>query len=128
MIDIDYQNFTRLSHVVYQNAVAKGFHDDDARETDIQRLARFGINIHAEVSELWEAARKDKLHSPCDKDAFVQDLSGSRTLTCAEEELADIVIRALDTAAAMGLRIGDAIKAKHEFNLTRPHKHGGKLA
>ena len=128
MIDIDYNQFTRFSHLAYQNAVAHGFHDDDAHETEIQRLKGWTANLHGEVSELWEAARKDKLHAPCDKDAFVQDLSGSRTLTCAEEELADIVIRALDTAAAMGLRIGDAIKAKHEFNRTRPHKHGGKLA
>jgi len=58
----------------------------------------------------------------------VQDLGGPRSLVCVEEELADIIIRALDTAAAMGLRIGDAIKAKHEYNLTRSHKHGGKLA
>jgi len=128
MIDIDYQNINRLSHVVYQNAVAKGFHDTDASETETQRLARWAANLHGEVSELWEAARRGQLHDPCDKDAVVQDLGGPRSLVCVEEELADIIIRALDTSAALGLRIGDAIKAKHEYNLTRSHKHGGKLA
>jgi NTP pyrophosphatase (non-canonical NTP hydrolase) len=128
MIDIDYQNINRLSNVVYQNAVAKGFHEAGKTETEVQKLARYTANLHGEVSELWEAARKGQLQSPCDKDAVVQDLGGSRSLTCAEEELADIIIRALDTSAALGLRIGDAIKAKHEYNLTRSHKHGGKLA
>jgi hypothetical protein len=45
-----------------------------------------------------------------------------------EEELADIIIRAMDTACVFGLDIGNAVKLKHEYNKTRPHKHGGKLA
>jgi hypothetical protein len=57
MIDIDYQNINRLSNVVYQNAVAKGFHEAGKTETEVQKLARYTANLHGEVSELWEAAR-----------------------------------------------------------------------
>jgi NTP pyrophosphatase (non-canonical NTP hydrolase) len=45
-----------------------------------------------------------------------------------EEEMADIIIRVLDTAGFFGLDIGEAIRKKLEYNRTRPQRHGGKLA
>lgn len=42
-------------------------------------------------------------------------------------ELADCIIRILDTCADMGIDIGTLIVKKHEYNKTRPYKHGGKL-
>lgn len=39
-------------------------------------------------------------------------------------ELADIIIRTLDAAAAWGIDIDAAIARKIEYNATRPHKHG----
>lgn len=128
MPTIDYDQLDLLSEQVYQNAVAKGFHEAGKHETDVQRLARYTANLHGEVSELWEAARKGHLDAPCDKAATVPFLGGTRPLTCAEEELADIIIRALDTSRALGIRIGECVKAKHEYNQSRPHMHGGKLA
>jgi NTP pyrophosphatase (non-canonical NTP hydrolase) len=53
---------------------------------------------------------------------------GRRPLTCIEEELADIIIRTLDTAQAFGVDIDRAVTAKMAYNATRPHRHGGKLA
>lgn len=41
-------------------------------------------------------------------------------------ELADIIIRTLDTAAAWGIDIDAAIERKMAYNLTRAHKHGRK--
>lgn len=128
MPSIDYDQLDLLSDQVYQNAIVKGFHEAGKNENDVQRLARYTANLHGEVSELWEAARRGTLDDPCDKDATVPFLGGTRQLTCAEEELADIVIRAMDTARALGIRIGECVKAKHEYNLGRPHMHGGKLA
>ena len=126
---IDFNQLTEFSKQVFDNASAKGFHDADQHENEVQCAARHTANLHGEVSELWEAARKGDLHKPCDKDAYViLDYNASRKLTCAEEELADIVIRACDTAATLGIDIGAAVKAKHEYNKTRAHKHGGKLA
>jgi NTP pyrophosphatase (non-canonical NTP hydrolase) len=104
---------------VFLIAQEHGFHDgDEVGKVSLDRLAKFCANLHGEVSELWEAARKGHLLEKCDKPV---------NLTCAEEELADIVIRAFDTAYTLGLDIGRAIALKSQYNESRPHMHG-KLA
>lgn len=42
-------------------------------------------------------------------------------------ELADVIIRTLDLAAALGIDIEDAMRVKMDYNTTRPTRHGGKL-
>jgi NTP pyrophosphatase (non-canonical NTP hydrolase) len=42
-------------------------------------------------------------------------------------ELADCIIRILDYCGHAGIDIEQAIKIKHEYNKTRPHRHGGKV-
>lgn len=74
--------------------------------------------IHSEISEALEAYRTKgdgRYESP---------LPGEHSLC---EELADAVIRIFDLSEFLGLDIIAMIAAKHEYNLTRPHKHGGKL-
>jgi NTP pyrophosphatase (non-canonical NTP hydrolase) len=97
----------------WQIAEAKGFHE--VNNTPPAWVA----NLHGEVSELWEAYRNGKLDEPCDKGI---------PLTNAEEELADIVIRAFDTAGQLGFDIERAILVKLEYNASRPYLHGGKKA
>ena len=92
-----------------------------------EMLPKYLMNMHAELSELWEAWRKGNINAPCDKSAKMLELN-VKELTCFEEELADIVIRALDTAHAFGIDIEKAIESKHAYNATRSHRHGGKLA
>lgn len=70
--------------------------------------------IHAEVSELVEAIRKDPT-APCPK---------VPEITLQDEEAADIFIRLLDFCAARGIDLGRAVALKHEFNKTRPYRHG----
>lgn len=41
-------------------------------------------------------------------------------------ELADALIRILDTAAGLGIDLAEMIRIKHNYNLTRPKRHGGK--
>lgn len=91
----------------------KGFHDEPVP------MAVSLQNINGEVSELWEAYRKSALHKPCDKPC---------ALSCLEEELADILIRVLDTAYEYEVDIAKAVKLKTEYNKKRPHRHGGKIA
>lgn len=43
-------------------------------------------------------------------------------------ELADVIIRACDTAGAMGIDMEAELRAKLAFNRTRSHRHGGKIA
>jgi NTP pyrophosphatase (non-canonical NTP hydrolase) len=99
----------------------KGWHDNAVS------VASMVANLHGEASELWEAYRAGKLHDECDK-ADKMRAAGTPVLTCAEEELADIIIRALDDAYLMGVDIEKALAGKIAFNRTRPHRHGGKLA
>lgn len=117
----DFLALDRIAEDMFAIAVEKGFHPDPS-QVAIPWPINFGemcANIHSEVSELWEAYRNSKLASPCDK---------SCGLTCAEEELADIVIRTMDLAGVMGISLGVAIKAKSDYNRTRPHRHGDKKA
>lgn len=39
-------------------------------------------------------------------------------------ELADCVIRIMDTCEALGIDLQEMILEKHEYNKTRPYKHG----
>lgn len=110
-------NLNTLRDQVHGLAKSKGWHDDTMSVIDY--MAKATANLHGETSELWEAARRGELNKQCDK---------ACALTCIEEELADIIIRALDTAGRMGVDIEAAVSAKHFYNATRPHRHGGKLA
>lgn len=108
----------RLAARMYRGAADHGFHEGEAIGPDAittERMGLFCANLHGEVSELWEACRKGVLHNECDKGI---------SLTNAEEELADIVIRAMDTAHALGISLGGAVAKKSKYNEGRPYKHG----
>lgn len=107
---------------IYQGAKEHGFHDE--LEPDVPRYI---ANLHGEISEIWEAYRKSSLNKLCDKSDKMKEL-GLEPLTCAEEEIADILIRTLDTAKSLGVDIEKALINKHKYNQSRSYKHGGKLA
>ena len=109
---------------LWRVAASKGFHDEDQEASGI---ARYIANLHGEVSELWEAFRHGALNKPCDK-ADEMVAAGIPALTCAEEEIADILIRVLDTAKALSIDVAFAVANKDAFNQTRSHRHGGKIA
>lgn len=97
-----------LQSAVHANAVGHGWWEGE--QNDAEKIAL----MHSELSEALEAMREGNPDS--DKIAF----------SSVEEELADCVIRILDYAGRRRLDIAGAILAKHEYNLTRPYKHGGK--
>lgn len=107
-----------IAEELYANAKNKGFHDEDFDLSDIILMSKWTANLHGEISELWESARKGQLHAPCDKDC---------PLTQAEEEFADIFIRCCDSAKAFGIDLGRAVHIKAQYNASRHHMHG-KLA
>ena len=107
------KTLNEIATAVHGLAKKNGFHpkDEDIRVF----MANQCNNITGEVSELWEAWRKGTEWKPCDKDCGLNQ---------TEEELADIIIRALDLSRRLGVDIQRAIEAKHKYNLTRPYKHG----
>lgn len=101
--------FDGMAIEVHANSRAHGWWDSDRNDGEMIAL------MHSELSETLEALRHGN-----PPDSHIPEFSG------AEAELADVVIRAMDMAAARGYRLGEAIAAKHEYNRSRPYKHGGK--
>lgn len=92
---------------VHNNAKEKGWWDEERNDGEMIAL------MHSELSEALEALRKG--------DPFDDKVPTSLSLSV---ELADVVIRIMDFAEARGLNLPAAIVDKHNFNTTRPHKHG----
>jgi len=111
-----------LATRTYEACKARGFHSGEPKVGD------FCANLHGEVSELWEAYRNNTFDMFCNKAEKMIELGIDPPLSCAEEELADIIIRALDMAKAFNIDIDRAVEAKEKYNATRSFRHGGKKA
>lgn len=103
--------FNELAALVYAINKANGWYDKGEPTPDT-----LIANLHGEVSEMWEAIRK---HNPPSEHI--------PEFTAIEEEMADVVIRSMDTAHVKGYRLAEAIVAKLQYNTGRGYRHGGKL-
>lgn len=74
--------------------------------------------IHAEVSEAMECVRENDWLPRIDEETGKPEGFAI--------EMADAVIRIMDTMESLGLSLEQAIRIKMEYNRSRPHKHGGK--
>lgn len=97
-------SLTDLQTVAYETAVAKGWHEAEDCNLD---FPRWSMMMVTEIAEAVQAHRK-----------------GAGTAAVGEE-LADTVIRLLDTAAAMGIDLEQAIRRKMLRNLDRERRQGG---
>lgn len=78
----------------------------------------FGRAIALMHSELSEALEGDRHGNPASD--HIPEFSA------VEEELADVVLRIMDTADRQKLRVADAVIAKLRYNAGRSPMHGGK--
>lgn len=103
-----------LRDAVFANAQAKGFHLTPRSFGECMAL------IHSEVSEAFEELRAG--HKPHEErhreDGKPEGIPS---------ELADILIRVLDTCGMYGIDIERVVAEKMAYNATRPFKHGKVL-
>lgn len=114
----------RLAKTISAWAEEKGFWErpaaaGPAAEWIVQHQKSTKIALmHEELSELLNAVRTKT------EDGKALPSTKIPGFTNEEEEIADLVIRALDYAGQYQLDIAGALAAKMEHNLSRPHKHG----
>lgn len=133
---------------IHALATSKGWWDGYERKdgsvvmTTDQILAKLAL-IHSEVSEALEDVRVGKMARtggvvrmecgcvPADLCAMCDCTGYYESATKPEgfpSELADVVIRCLDLAGALGIDLTEEIRVKHSWNERRSHRHGNKLA
>lgn len=116
--DMDFSkvtSFEALQDAVYRTAVDHGWWEGDINIPEKLAL------IHSEVSEALEEYRKGiDLESVYYEDGDKPEGFGV--------ELADAVIRIMDLCGHLGIDLATLVEEKHQYNLTRSYRHGGKRA
>ena len=128
---MDKQAFQALIDEVHQTAVEHGWWAD-GRDKPFPELIAL---LHSEVSEVFESWRSgtaptsivytladDSLNYSSAKFAGYVKPDGIPV------ELADVIIRAMDMAAGLGIPLAQAMEEKLAYNKTRSYRHGGKMA
>jgi NTP pyrophosphatase (non-canonical NTP hydrolase) len=108
----------QIQKQVHELAIKKGWYD--SQKWYARLLRKIGIRIrvkrsipellsliHCELSEGLQEYRKDNMKK-------------------FKEEIADVVIRILDMCGELKIDLQQEILKKHNFNKTRPYRHGNK--
>lgn len=117
-----------LAKEIHQNAVEHGWWEQERSFGEIIALC------HSELSEALEEYRNKNEHAIRMLPIYYSGgdyIASAPTEVCKKPEgiateLADCIIRILDYCGKEGIDIEEAIRIKHEYNKTRPYRHGGK--
>lgn len=135
-----------LTQQIHQNAVEHGWWDEPRTFGEIIALC------HSELSEALEEYRSGRpnLYFPCRAGGLCVDDIQEENIFCGSRiyntddpeapckakskkpegiavEMADCIIRILDWCGKEGIDIDQIISMKHEYNKSRPYRHGGKV-
>lgn len=120
-----------LAKEIHENAKAHGWYDDKRSFGEIVALC------HSELSEALEEYRSGKpmaYYYPetpckCNLNVYATDLDKwhGEKLEGIATEMIDCLIRILDWCGSEGIDVDKLVRLKHEYNKSRPYKHGGKV-
>lgn len=108
-----------LALLCYKNAKEKGFHDVSADNPP----RTFGDEITLAVGELSEAFEEFRAGRGF-SEIYLREDGKPEGIPV---EIADAIIRLVETAWSRGMPIGEALAYKMAYNRSRPHMHGKKL-
>ena len=106
-----FSQLTDWAKDIHETAKAHGWYESNRELPELIAL------MHSELSEALEAYRRKEPD-------FYRGENGKPEGVGIE--LADCLIRILDTCAYLQIDIGEAVRLKTQYNLTRPWRHGGK--
>ncbi len=102
-----------LGKEVHDWAIEQGFYDKERNFGETMML------ITTEVAEAFEEYRDGR--------AYDLNRWENGKVEGIPSELADVIIRVLDTMTYYGIDIDTIVRAKIDYNKTRPHMNGGKV-
>ncbi len=133
---LEYTSLNELADKVHDLAKEKGWYDPPKSFTEalmkvVGELSE-AEDEYAHGNEIAEVYFNNDIygkHEYPSNDAVAPDINFPGTYLKPEGipvELADVLIRLLDTCAYYGIDIDSAVKLKHDYNKNRSYRHGGK--
>ena len=131
----DCESMTELQQEIHRRNRKAGWWDQGEK----RNLAEVLMLIVTEVAEAMEELRDPKtgkdikfIKNICPRGyrrvGYLEKDKRGHDKPCGwDSELADVAIRLFDLAEATGVNLESIIREKMEYNLKRPHRHGGKL-